>query len=133
MNTMINAEELFRGSCAKARKIRENPDKVEKLLKRLEKKLQGLPVLKDTLAFLPRMGMMINSYIRKQYTEIPAGIILAVIAAVVYFVCPADLIPDLIPGAGFLDDAAVVGAALKLAQSDLEEYMDWRARQGLGS
>jgi uncharacterized membrane protein YkvA (DUF1232 family) len=36
------------------------------------------------------------------------------IAAIAYFVLPADAIPDMLPVIGFTDDAAVVAAALKL-------------------
>jgi uncharacterized membrane protein YkvA (DUF1232 family) len=36
------------------------------------------------------------------------------IAAIAYFVLPADAIPDMLPVIGFTDDAAVVATALKL-------------------
>lgn len=77
------------------------------------------------------MGLMLNSYIKKQYTEVPIGIIFAILGAVLYFVSPIDLIPDFIPVLGLLDDAAVVGIALKIAQRDIDEYMEWRAKKGL--
>lgn len=34
------------------------------------------------------------------------------IAALVYFISPIDAIPDVIPGAGFIDDAAAIAAAV---------------------
>lgn len=34
------------------------------------------------------------------------------IAALVYFISPIDAIPDVIPGAGFVDDAAAIAAAV---------------------
>ena len=39
----------------------------------------------------------------------------AVIAAVLYVLCPIDLIPDWIPVLGWLDDALVAALLLKLA------------------
>jgi len=125
-------DEAFANKCGKAEKMLENPDKVEKFLKRLEKKLQKLPVLNDALVYIPKMGLMLNSYIKKQYTEIPIGSIIAILGALLYFVAPIDLIPDIFPGVGYLDDAAMVGAALLLVKSDLDEYMEWRDNNGLG-
>jgi len=66
-------ETVYEENCEKAQSMLNNPGKVEKLLKRLEKKLQGLPVLNDTLAYIPQMGLMVNSYIKQQYTDVPIG------------------------------------------------------------
>lgn len=41
------------------------------------------------------------------------------IAALAYFVVPADLIPDFIPALGFTDDAAVLAIAIKLVASSI--------------
>ena len=41
-----------------------------------------------------------------------------------YFLAPFDLIPDLIPGIGFIDDAFVVKFALTAIQSDLRAYCE---------
>jgi len=133
MNTkpIIDAEELFQGNYKKAQKLVNKPDKVDKLLKDLKNKLKGLPILDDRLTFLPKMAMLLNSFIRKQYTKVPITSIFAIISAISYFVLPFDAIPDFIPVIGLLDDAAVVGLALHLIGKDLEDYMDWRIQVGL--
>ena len=41
----------------------------------------------------------------------PAAVVVAV-AALAYLVAPFDAVPDLVPGAGLLDDAAVLAAAV---------------------
>ena len=51
--------------------------------------------------------------------------IVGIIAALIYFVSPIDVLPDGIPGLGFLDDAIVVGIILKWCQNDIDKYMDW--------
>ena len=111
----------------------EDPGKIDRLLKRLEKKLRKIPSLKklgESLAYVPKMGMLLNSWIRKDYTDIPIGSIVAIIGALAYFVLPIDVIPD-IPPVGYIDDAAVVTGALYLIKSDLDEYMRWRVQVGL--
>ncbi len=130
-NVIINAEELFQSNYNDAQELIESPDKVDKLLKRLERKLQQVPKLGGALAYIPKMGLMVNSFFRKQYTEVPIGIITAIIGVLLYFVSPIDAIPDFIPGIGLLDDAAVASASLCLVKSDLDEYMEWRLRTGL--
>lgn len=130
-NGIIDAEELFQGSYEEAQEIIQDRGKVEKLLKRLERKLQGVPKLGNALAYVPKMGLLVNSWLKGEYTEVPVGILAAVIGVLIYFVAPIDAIPDFIPGIGLLDDAAVAGGALYLVKSDLDEYMEWRAGKGL--
>lgn len=48
------------------------------------------------------------------------------ISALIYFVSPVDIIPDFLPVVGYLDDAAVVAACIKLVKSDIDDYKQWR-------
>lgn len=113
----------------KAEEILENKDKMEKFLQDLEKKLQTVPLAGNALSMIPTMISLIKSYIQKEYTEIPVGTIAAVISALLYLLSPVDLIPDVIPGAGYIDDAAVIAVCLKLVGDDLENYKKWRDKQ----
>ncbi len=130
-NTNNQAEQAFQSSYAQAEKILDQPDQIEELLKRLEKKLKGLPVVGDAFSYIPAMGLLINSYVKQEYTKIPIGTITAVVGAIIYFVAPIDLLPDFIPGVGLLDDAAVVSIALAASKTDIDEYMAWRKKNGL--
>ena len=130
-NEIINAEELFLENNREAEKMLNHPDKIDRMLKRLEKKLQGLPKLGGALAYIPKMGMLINCYIRGQYTDVPIGTIVGVIGVILYFILPIDAIPDFVPGVGYLDDAAVASGSLYLVKNDLDEYMRWRLASGI--
>ncbi len=118
-------EELEKGY-KKAEKVLSNSKKLDKVLVRTEKKLNLLPVVGTSLAMIPSMISLVRSYTKKEYTEIPIGTIIAIISALLYFISPVDLIPDVIPVAGHLDDAAVVGACIALVKSDLDDYKKWR-------
>ena len=109
-----------------AEKLLEDSEKMEAFLQKLENKLKVIPVAGDTLAMVPIMISLIRSYIKKEYTEIPIGTIVAVISALAYVLSPVDVITDVIPGIGYIDDAAVILACLKLVGSDVEEYQKWR-------
>ena len=44
------------------------------------------------------------------------------LAGLAYFILPADAIPDIIPGLGFTDDAAVIGALIALLGRTLKPH-----------
>jgi uncharacterized membrane protein YkvA (DUF1232 family) len=56
---------------------------------------------------------------------VPWQTIVLAIAAVVYFVNPFDLIPDLIPVIGYLDDATIVGFVIASIGGDIANFRDW--------
>ena len=49
------------------------------------------------------------------------------VVAIIYFVVPIDLMPDWIPLAGFVDDAAVLVFVIAQIKSDLDKYLKWEA------
>lgn len=65
----------------------------------------------------------------RQYQEVPWKTLLFVVGAIIYFLSPVDLIPDMIPGVGFVDDIAVVSAVVHAVQADLEAFRAWEDRQ----
>lgn len=70
--------------------------------------------------------MMLKDYKGKQYTNIPWRTIALIVAAILYFINPFDIIPDLLPFIGFTDDAVAFAAIFKSAQSDLIDYCNWK-------
>jgi len=50
-------------------------------------------------------------------------------AALAYFVLPVDMIPDVIAGVGFTDDAAALALAVNSASSSITEEHETRARE----
>ena len=120
------AQKKLTDGYVKAEKILNSEEKMERFLQRLEKKLRVIPVAGNTLANVPAMVSLIKSYIKKEYSDIPLGTIIAIISALAYFLSPIDAIPDVLPIFGFVDDAGVVGVCLKLVNSDIEEYQKWR-------
>lgn len=111
-----------------AEELLKDTEKTEIFLQRLEKKLKLIPKLGDTLSMLPVLISLVRNYIRKEYTTVPLGTIVAVLSALIYVFSPVDLIPDSIPGAGLIDDALVVSACIKLVGSDIYEYQKWREK-----
>ncbi len=121
-------EELKKGY-KKAEKILDNEDKLEKFLGRLENKLKKVPVAGDALSMIPVMISMLRSYFKKEYKDIPLGTLIALISGLLYWLTPADAIPDFLPVIGYIDDATVIGVCLKLINDDLKDYKKWRDKK----
>ena len=70
--------------------------------------------------------MFVQDFVKGNYREVPLATILSVAGALCYLVLPADLIPDVIPVIGYLDDATVFSMALGAAHNDLMAYAQWK-------
>jgi uncharacterized membrane protein YkvA (DUF1232 family) len=120
----------FRKSADRAAEILGDEQKVEHILTDLEHKLSKIPKVGKHLSYAPLMAMMIRSYVKKEYTEVPVGTIIGMLAVLIYVVNPLDVIPDSIPGIGYIDDAAVMMFVLNSTEDDLDKYEKWRKENG---
>lgn len=66
---------------------------------------------------------------RGEYRAVNKQALIAVVAALLYFLAPLDAIPDWIPGLGFIDDLAVLGWVMRKWSAELEAFRAWRDSQ----
>ena len=76
---------------------------------------------------------LVKDYVTGSYREVPYWVMGVCGMALVYVLSPVDVIPDVIPGIGYLDDAAVVAFALRLIEKELARYKEWQDRKRGGS
>jgi len=69
---------------------------------------------------------IVKDYRAGEYRQIPYGMIAAIVFTLIYVFNPFDLVPDVLPVIGALDDATVVGACLILVEKDLKKYRNWK-------
>lgn len=74
---------------------------------------------------LNTMQRLIKAYSRGEYREFPYTSLVKIVAAIVYFVSVADLIPDFIPVIGYTDDLAVLAWVYSSVKDDLQMFTDW--------
>lgn len=55
----------------------------------------------------------------------------ALLAALVYFITPTDLLPDFIAGLGFTDDATVLATVLGIVSGHIKDRHKAKAREAL--
>ena len=65
------------------------------------------------------------------HKETPIQVRLTILAALTYLIMPIDIIPDLIPVAGFSDDLVALTAVISLFSEHLTPDMKYKAKQKL--
>jgi uncharacterized membrane protein YkvA (DUF1232 family) len=71
------------------------------------------------------LGRLIKAYALGQYRQVPWKTILLIVAAVIYFVNPLDLVPDIIPLTGLTDDFAVLLWVYNSVSNEIERFIEW--------
>ena len=122
---MPNYNDILNTLTAEASDFINNPDRLDRLLLDAEKTLRSIPTVGDTVSGLPVMIAMVKSWVKKEY-EVQPKALATMIGALLYLVKKKDLIPDNIPVVGLADDVAVLVAAMKLIEPELNAYRQWR-------
>lgn len=117
---------------SKAEEYARDPSKAKKLLDDAVKKTKSYEINRGPLAeiwsYLTALFRLLRAYIRRDYQAIPWGSIVLVIVAIIYFVSPIDLIPDVLPG-GLIDDAAVIAFVVAQIKVDLDNFLTWEVER----
>ena len=103
-----------------------DPEKARHLaegaIRKAERHKGALEKVWDDLTTLIRL---VRAWCSKEYSNVPWRTIVFAIGAIVYFVNPFDVIPDFIPGVGYIDDALVIGVVVKSITTDLDAFRTW--------
>jgi len=123
------AKYSFTSAKEKAKNIAQDPQKVKQLMTTAMNKLKSLDSDSDKIGKLidriQTFVRMIRAYIKGEYKEIPWKSVVLIIASLLYFVNPLDLIPDFIPITGFLDDISIVLWVFSSLEKDIEAFKQW--------
>ena len=78
-------------------------------------------------SLIPFAPELLSAYYCSIDPETPARVRAILLAALAYFILPADLIPDFILGLGFSDDATVLTAAISIVAGHISDAHKSRA------
>ncbi len=71
------------------------------------------------------LGRLVKAYAKGEYRAIPWKSMLTIVAAILYFISPFDLISDFIPVIGLSDDLSVLLWTYNSIKSDINNFLDW--------
>ena len=112
----------------KARKVSEKD--LKDLIGREEEvieKLKKVPgAFEKLVSRMKLLFEMLKDFWKGEYREVPWYTIAIAAAAVLYFINPFDIIFDIIPGAGYIDDVVVIGFVYKAIHEDLKTYCKFK-------
>lgn len=125
-STRVRASRAYARATSRAQEYIDEPEKLKSLAAAAGRKAEVrsgplaavIKPLKDALR-------LVLAYAKGSYREISWRSLLILVAAVVYFVMPVDLVPDFILGLGLLDDAAILAWTLRTLNQDLERFLAW--------
>ncbi len=95
---------------------------VEDVLTKAYRNRGWLQKIWDDLLTLCRL---IRAWSRGEYKRLPWKSLILALAAIIYFLNPVDISPDMIPGIGFVDDAAMIALVLNSIRGDLRRFLEW--------
>ncbi len=129
----IKENKFFNQAKTRASNVLGNRQKLEEVLNASKTRLGELNLVDSKLSKLGKnlrvFLRMIQAYVKGQYKEAPWKSMVAIVAGVIYFLMPIDLVPDFIPFTGFIDDFTVIMLISSAFQNDIEQFEIWDTRK----
>ena len=87
---------------------------------------KAYPSLKKVLENVAELYALFKDAVKGEYKLHSANIAM-IGGGLLYFILPADLIPDFIPLVGYLDDLAVLTTIMNSLKGEINAYRTWKA------
>ena len=114
---------------AQAESFARQPRKLKILIDSAIEKAQQVDknVFKDLWLYLLAMLRLLRSFCNGKYRRVPWESLISIIVAIAYFTSPLDLIPDFLPGIGYVDDVIILRFVYRSVKDELERLMEWES------
>ena len=88
---------------------------------------KAYPAIKTALKHVQVLYAVFKDTVNGKYKMPPASVAM-IGGGLLYFILPADLIPDFIPVIGYLDDLAVLKTIMNSLQKEISDYRIWKEK-----
>jgi len=106
-----------------------NMGRITLLVGRLGKKMThvnwnkvSVAAAKEKLSVFSRLA---SAYASGKYRAVPWKTVMTVLAAIIYFLNPLDLVPDFIPLMGLTDDFGVLVWVYNSIHGEINKFLEW--------
>lgn len=123
---------FFRNATGKAGRYARNSGRLVELAKEVMGKLQNVGFKGNLAEFQTSVQLlirMVKAYAAGEYKGLPWKSLISIVAVLIYFVSPIDLIPDFLPIIGITDDVALVVWLIKTLGDDVRKFSEWEKRE----
>ncbi|HNP18295.1 MAG TPA: YkvA family protein [Fulvivirga sp.] len=129
----IEGNKFFKNAKKRASNILKNKGKLKHLFNVSSEKLSELKVenINNTtvVSQIKVLIRLVKAYVKGHYRDVDLQTILMIVAGLVYFVTPLDLIPDFIPITGLVDDFAVILWVYSKVQQEIYKFIEWEQQE----
>jgi uncharacterized membrane protein YkvA (DUF1232 family) len=122
---------FYRQASGKAGSYVASSSRMLELLRQVALQIQkrglsnGVSGVREQLLTLMRL---VRSYATGEYRDVSMKSIVSVLAVLIYFVSPIDLIPDFLPVIGVTDDVALVLWLFRSINEEITLFADWEKK-----
>ena len=110
----------------KARTVLNDESRIRSILRSVGEKLNsGNLEVSKIGEKIKLMVRMVKAYISGHYRVVPWKSIIIIVAVLIYFLMPLDLIADFIPVTGYMDDFTLVLWAFNHLRDDINTFEWW--------
>lgn len=71
------------------------------------------------------LGRLLQAYASGRYQQLGWRPLVTIAAAVLYFINPADIVPDIIPVSGLVDDLSILVWTYQSLQIEIDKFLTW--------
>ncbi|MBX2847034.1 MAG: DUF1232 domain-containing protein [Acidiferrobacterales bacterium] len=109
----------------------ENPGKLKDLIAKAQlKSTKSINAkLAEIIKPVSALFRLLKAYVAGEYRDISFESLALIVASVIYFVMPIDVIPDFLLALGHADDAALLAWTIRSVSEDLDRFLEWEKKR----
>ena len=127
-----NQEPLgFQKEKEKAKDYLDDKKKLKGLNAAVAQKVEGVKnQFREGVGDLYTLMRLVAAYAQGEYRQVSKKTMIAVVAALLYFLSPIDLIPDVLVFIGYIDDLSVLAYVMRTFKQEIDRFVAWEMDGG---